>query len=73
MAKYSKRQYSTLICSICGNRMVIPRRQSRQRKEGHIKTLYCGICAMVTDFVENNTRTMYEKEEREDDYFQGNI
>lgn len=64
MAKYSKRHYSTLICSVCNSRMVIPRRKSSQRKEGHIKTMYCGICGKVTDFVENNNRTLAEIEDK---------
>ena len=54
MRKKSKRFYSTLICKECGLRMTIPRKACSKRKEGHIKTMYCGICKKKTDFVENN-------------------
>lgn len=60
--KYSKRFYSSLICKECGLRMTIPRPVYSIRPEGHIKTMYCGICGKVTDFVENNNRSMDEAE-----------
>lgn len=63
--RYSKRVYSTLICNECGLRMTIPRRNSRKRKEGHIKTMYCPKCDRSTDFTENNTRTLEERGEEE--------
>lgn len=49
-----KRFYSTLICPVCGLRMTIPREARRKRKEGHIKTMFCGICRTDRNFVENN-------------------
>lgn len=58
---YGKRVYSNLNCTVCGASMIIPRRQSRRRKEGHIKTMYCYKCDKVTDFVENNNRSLQER------------
>ena len=46
--------------------MTIPRKNSRRRPEGHIKTMYCGICKGIRDFEENNNLSMAEKEERAD-------
>lgn len=60
--KYSKRFYSTLICPECGLRMTIPRRGSSKRSEGHIKTMYCGICKETRDFIENNSVSLAERE-----------
>lgn len=60
--KYSERVYSSFICPECGLRMTIPRRRSRKRAEGHIKTMYCAKCNEVRDFVENNMRTLAESE-----------
>lgn len=65
MAKRSSRVYSTLICKRCGLHMSIPRRNSQKRPEGHIKTMYCGICKSIQDFVEDNMRTMADKEAEE--------
>ena len=58
---YSKRQYSTLTCKKCGLKMTIPRRQSRKRKQGHIKTMYCARCKSESDFVEDNFKTLAER------------
>ena len=44
--------YSTLYCTKCGLKMVIPRPVSRKRPEGHIKTMYCAKCGKKTDFRE---------------------
>nr|DAW56167.1 MAG TPA: 30S ribosomal protein S3 [Caudoviricetes sp.] len=63
--KYSKRFYSSLICKECGLRMTIPRRRNQIRPEGHIKTMYCGMCGKITDFVENNNRSMADAEKGE--------
>lgn len=64
--KYSKRFYSTLICPECGVRMTIPRRGSSKRPEGHIKTMYCGICKETRDFIENNSVSLAEREGQND-------
>lgn len=60
--KGDKRIYSTLICNVCGQRMQIPRRRHSIRPEGHIKTMYCGICGEIRDFTENNYISLAEKE-----------
>ena len=60
MVKRSKRFYSSLICPTCGLVMTIPRRASRKRKEGHIKTMYCGICKDTRDFIETNNKVYKE-------------
>lgn len=53
-----KMVYSTLICPNCGCKMRIPRFKNRQRPEGHIKTMFCGICRKEVDFIENNYERM---------------
>lgn len=53
--------YSTLICPVCKTRMTIPRK--RKRKEGHIKTMYCGICREIRDFEECNSVSLAERED----------
>ena len=55
MKRGAKVFYGELYCPVCGTRMVIPRRGLR--KQGHIKTMFCGRCGVVRDFVEE-TRTM---------------
>lgn len=62
--KYTKRLYSSLKCPKCGLIMTIPRRESSKRKEGHIKTMYCGICKETRDFIENNYKTLAESEDK---------
>lgn len=62
MAKRSRRILSVLVCSKCGEKMLIPRPEIHLRKEGHIKTMWCARCKRKTDFVENNTRTLAEVE-----------
>lgn len=58
MKRGAKIYYGELYCPVCGTRMVIPRRGLR--KQGHIKTMFCGRCGVVRDFVEE-TRTMDKK------------
>lgn len=55
MKRGSKIYYGELYCPVCGTRMVIPRRGLR--KQGHIKTMFCGMCGEMRDFIEE-TRTM---------------
>jgi hypothetical protein len=62
MRDRAKRFYSTLICPICGLKMTIPRPRSRKRKEGHIKTMWCAMCKETRDFIENNYKTLSERE-----------
>ena len=62
MRHSKKRKYSTLICPICGQRMIIPRKANRQRPEGHIKTMYCGIYRETRDFIESNYVSMDDVE-----------
>lgn len=59
MRKRTNTIYGELYCTVCNQRMVIPRRGLR--KQGHIKTMFCGRCGVVRDFVEE-TRTMDGKE-----------
>lgn len=50
MSVKKKRVFGTLYCPVCGQMMMIPRRS--KRADGHIKTMYCGICMETRDFVE---------------------
>lgn len=42
--------YGELYCTVCNQRMVIPRRSPRS--QGHIKTMWCGRCGAERDFIE---------------------
>lgn len=64
MAKGWKRVYGTLHCPVCGQAMQIPRKQ--KRKTGHIKTMFCGICGEVRDFIEEE-RVYAQIDERVDE------
>ena len=55
MRKRTNTIYGELYCTVCNQRMVIPRRTPRS--QGHIKAMFCGRCGVVRDFVEE-TRTM---------------
>lgn len=35
---------SQCICPVCGTEISVPRIHNQQRKNGHIKDLYCPIC-----------------------------
>lgn len=69
MSSKWNRVYGTLFCPVCGQKMQIPRRS--KRKSGHIKTMYCGICGQVRDFIEEE-RTYEAKaqgfDERKESY-----
>jgi len=41
-----------LICSTCGYIQTIQRKQSKRKKELHIKDLYCPFCKKDTKFIE---------------------
>ena len=41
-----------LICSTCGYIQTIQRKQSKRKKELHIKDLYCPACKKDTKFIE---------------------
>ena len=60
MKRGAKIYYGELYCPVCGTRMVIPRRGLR--KQGHIKTMFCGRCGDMRDFVEE-TRVMRGEED----------
>lgn len=44
---------STLHCSVCNNKMVIPRKRGYLREEGHTKHMYCFKCKEETAFIES--------------------
>ena len=43
-----------LLCPICKTYTTIQRKQSKQRKEGHYKKLYCYVCKSTHNFIELN-------------------
>jgi len=49
-----KRQFtvSDFICPVCGNTIPLPRKKSSQRKDGHIKDIWCPYCGKVQKFAE---------------------
>lgn len=50
-----KRQEYTIsyfICPECGNSLPLPRKKSKKRDKGHIKTLFCVYCGKVTETIE---------------------
>lgn len=59
--KRQKMFYSNLECTECGNKLVIPRKKAKRREEGHIKHMFCPICATTTAHIEDN-RTKQEIE-----------
>ena len=65
MRKRTNTVYGELYCTVCNQRMVIPRRTPRS--QGHIKTMFCGRCGDMRDFVEE-TRTMNGKEQTDAAY-----
>lgn len=48
---------STLVCTICGTDIDIPRTQHRE--DGHIKTMYCYRCGVESDFIENHDKLFW--------------
>lgn len=57
---------SKLVCTECNNSFSIPRKNSKRRKEGHIKHLTCFKCNKITKHIEDNR----SKQEIEWDNFQ---
>lgn len=39
---------SWLVCEKCGKPMFVQRKRGRQRKRGHVKTMWCPWCEEVT-------------------------
>lgn len=50
--KQVKMDYSTLYCTICNAKMIVPRKRNRRREKGHVKTMYCISCKDLKDFKE---------------------
>ena len=44
--------YSCFICTNCGNTYFLGRDKGKQRKNGHIKDLWCPVCKEVTKHIE---------------------
>lgn len=49
-----------LKCPACNFLMIIPRKASRQKKEGHVKHMYCKRCMCERGFVEVDGRFEYD-------------
>lgn len=59
-----KRQEYTIsyfVCPVCNNIFPIPRKKSRKRNKGHIKSLYCIYCGEIVKTTEIRTGDIYEK------------
>lgn len=59
----TKTVQTELVCTVCGNRQTIHRRESKQRPLNHIKHLYCYVCKERVKFCEigHNIVTELEK------------
>ncbi|AAY53029.1 ribosome associated inhibitor A; zinc finger domain [Listeria phage A511] len=44
---------TTLLCPECGEKVSIFRRSAKQKKDGHIKHMYCPYCKKTQGFVES--------------------
>lgn len=44
--------YSDFYCTICGEKITLPRQQSSQREKFHIKDIYCIRCKNSTKHLE---------------------
>lgn len=53
MAKCGKVVISNLMCPVCEHIMPIPRHVGCQRKDGHIKDMFCPYCGKKRKFVEH--------------------
>lgn len=47
---------SDLYCEKCGLKMTVPRQRGNTREKGHLKTMYCVICKVETQFLEVRQR-----------------
>lgn len=57
MMKRQKTVMATLECDKCGSKMSIQRKASKQKKQGHVKHMYCPGCKETTAFIEKKTET----------------
>ena len=57
----NKYEVHALVCPDCANKMYVPRKLSRLREEGHIKTMWCPYCKAQKQFEE--TRYFEDEEE----------
>lgn len=53
MVRRTKTEQTFLICSQCNNVFTIFRKVNRQKKDGHIKHLWCFKCKEVTAHIED--------------------
>lgn len=60
--KQVKMDYSTLYCTICNAKMIVPRKRNRRREKGHVKTMYCISCKDLKDFKETGEYIWVEQE-----------
>lgn len=51
---------SNFICQECGNVFPLPRQTSKQRKNNHIKDLWCPKCKKIVKTVEMKQNNYYE-------------
>lgn len=50
-----KTTISELTCPECGTVMFVPRRLSKKRERGHVKTMWCPTCKKKTDHIEGGS------------------
>ena len=65
MIKMNNFSISYFHCPDCDMVMSVPRFDHRRREKDHIKDLYCPRCKGVKKMVENEIRTMADKEAKE--------
>jgi peptide subunit release factor 1 (eRF1) len=56
----SKVALCDLYCPQCNFRMTIARRESKKKKDGHLKWLWCPMCKQEINFVEMNHYSDWE-------------
>ena len=54
---------SDLVCSECGHVFTIPRRRSRTKPPGHIKSMWCPMCLAERDFIEQTKYGVIQAQE----------
>ena len=54
------RVISNFICPECGLNFPLPRNHGRQRKNGHIKDIYCPKCDKIQKFREYKYKQVYK-------------
>lgn len=60
MKKHRYMKMSQFICKSCGMEIDLPRLHCGQRKNGHIKTIYCPGCKKESDFKEIKYNEFYK-------------